>query len=211
MKMLANGQARRVHPAPPPDFLEALPASLLALLAALTAEEQDVLAYLLSGGGERRIREWPPRWRAHPPELGCRCFGCYTSFWARWDASPNRQVIHHIIDAVEEGLASKERERGRQRRRSGGGHGGRKGAAFEPSATPEEGKADLHQLFPALDGGIAQYDDTSNSDEDGTAEAAAAAEEEMSDGDNSAINGISKSSVQRFMSFVGERVWGVGN
>jgi hypothetical protein len=26
----------------------------------------------------------------HPSEMGCGCFGCYKSFWERWDASPNR-------------------------------------------------------------------------------------------------------------------------
>jgi hypothetical protein len=35
--------------------------------------------------------------------MGCGCCGCYKSFWARWDASPNRHLIHRIIDAVEEG------------------------------------------------------------------------------------------------------------
>lgn len=29
------------------------------------------------------------------------------SYWARWDSSPNRQLIHEIIDAFEDGLAEK--------------------------------------------------------------------------------------------------------
>ncbi|XP_020242714.1 uncharacterized protein LOC109820929 [Asparagus officinalis] len=44
----------------------------------------------------------------HAPNIGCSCFGCYKSFWARWDASPNRHVIHLILDAFEETLESKE-------------------------------------------------------------------------------------------------------
>ncbi|XP_074571822.1 uncharacterized protein LOC141828314 [Curcuma longa] len=126
MKKLGDGKGRKVHPAPAPqDQLAALPAAVLALAAALTSEDQEVLAYLLSGGG----RAWRERRRAHPPELGCACFGCYKSFWARWDASPNRHVIHRIIDAVEEGLESKDQRGGvggggghrrRQRGRKGG-------------------------------------------------------------------------------------------
>ncbi|RRT83911.1 hypothetical protein B296_00000077 [Ensete ventricosum] len=106
----------------------------MALAAALTAEDQEVLAYLLSGGGGR-WREQRRR-RAHPPELECGCFGCYKSFWARWDASPNRHVIHRIIDAVEESLEARECDRGeggRRRRRSG--RGGNKGANLAPNAT----------------------------------------------------------------------------
>ncbi|RZR70696.1 hypothetical protein BHM03_00001097 [Ensete ventricosum] len=106
----------------------------MALAAALTAEDQEVLAYLLSGGGGR-WREQRRR-RAHPPELECGCFGCYKSFWARWDASPNRHVIHRIIDAVEESLEARECDRGeggRRRRRSG--RGGNKGANLTPNAT----------------------------------------------------------------------------
>ncbi|KAG6529762.1 uncharacterized protein LOC122040150 [Zingiber officinale] len=221
MKKLGKGQARRVHPAPLPNHLAALPAAVMALAAVLAPEEQEVLAYLLSsnggaggGGGERR-REWSPQRPTHLPELGCGCFGCYTSFWARWDASPNRQVIHRIIDAVEEGLASKERERGRRRRRSG--RGGRKGAAFKAAAAPEEGKVARPQLFPSSDDDGREYDDTTSSVDGADEEAppVAAAEEKVedgtSDGDNSAINAIDKSSVRRFMTFIGERVWGVWN
>ncbi|KAG6502271.1 uncharacterized protein LOC121994555 [Zingiber officinale] len=66
---------------------------VLALAIALSAEEQEVLAYLLSSGGE-----WP-RQREHLPELGYRCFGCYKSFWARWDASPKRKGRHRVEGA----------------------------------------------------------------------------------------------------------------
>ncbi|XP_020268122.1 transcription elongation factor SPT5-like [Asparagus officinalis] len=53
--------------------------------------------------------------RPMPPNLGCSCFGCYKSFWARWDASPNRHVIHLILDAFEETLESKEANRKKKR------------------------------------------------------------------------------------------------
>ncbi|WOL13595.1 hypothetical protein Cni_G22365 [Canna indica] len=221
MKSLGNGKGRRVHPAPPPvamprDHLATLPAAIMALAAALTAEEQEVLAYLLSVGGGERWRERPRR-RAHPPELGCRCFGCYKSFWARWDASPNRHVIHRIIDAVEESLESRERDRGcggRRRRRSG--RGGRKGADFEvevAAATAEEGNLGVEvKGFPMLDGGhlVDGDDDDDDYDDDRSSndhdDEHGDEEEEISTGSNA-----NKSSVRRFMSFIGERVWGVWN
>ncbi|KAM1495328.1 hypothetical protein ACFX13_030399 [Malus domestica] len=33
------------------------------------------------------------------------------SFWARWDVSPNRQLIHEILEAFEERLVEKKRSR----------------------------------------------------------------------------------------------------
>ncbi|RXH97722.1 hypothetical protein DVH24_010047 [Malus domestica] len=35
----------------------------------------------------------------------------YMSFWARWDASSNRQLIHEILEAYEERLVEKKRSR----------------------------------------------------------------------------------------------------
>ncbi|KAI3973811.1 hypothetical protein MKX01_030387 [Papaver californicum] len=37
----------------------------------------------------------------HSTSFNYDCFRCYTSFWFRWDCSPNRQLIHEIIDAYE--------------------------------------------------------------------------------------------------------------
>ncbi|XP_042429222.1 uncharacterized protein LOC122016100 [Zingiber officinale] len=184
MKKLGDGKGRKVHPAPAPqDQLAALPAAVLALADALNSEDQEVLAYLLSGGG----RSWRERQRAHPPELGCACFGCYKSFWARWDASPNRHVIHRIIDAVEEGLENRDQRsvdggegrRRRQRRRKGG-----------DLATAEG---------PEL-GGLSGGNDGDQYHEE---------EEEEEEEDEG--NGESKSSVRRLMRFIGESVWGAWN
>ncbi|XP_074584310.1 uncharacterized protein LOC141840274 [Curcuma longa] len=176
MKKPSNGVAARgVHPAQQLDRLAALPAAVLALAVALSAEEQEVLAYLLSAGGE-----WPQQ-REHPPELRCRCFGCYKSFWARWDASPNRKLIHRIIDAVEEGIEWQEKERGRRRRRRRP-----KGANLEATATAEEDKSAPEAThFP--------------DDDDGDG-----------DGDGSECDDrASKSSARGLMSFIGERFWRV--
>ncbi|KAL4555460.1 hypothetical protein LXL04_038079 [Taraxacum kok-saghyz] len=116
------------------DHLSLLPIAIATLAAALAPEDKEVLAYLLScslttttttptpnnnntnnnynnfsgnrkpgnkvnggdGGGSGGIN--------HPPQFNCYCFSCYTSYWIRWDASPNRQLIHEIIDAYEDGL-----------------------------------------------------------------------------------------------------------
>lgn len=32
------------------------------------------------------------------------------SYWVKWDASPNRQVIHQILDEYEEGLLNKKKK-----------------------------------------------------------------------------------------------------
>ncbi|XP_041999792.1 uncharacterized protein LOC121749272 [Salvia splendens] len=41
-----------------------------------------------------------------PPLFDCDCFHCYTSFWFRWDSSPNRELIHQAIKAFEDHLNS---------------------------------------------------------------------------------------------------------
>ncbi|XP_042051253.1 uncharacterized protein LOC121796475 [Salvia splendens] len=41
-----------------------------------------------------------------PPLFDCDCFHCYTSFWFRWDSSPNRELIHQAIEAFEDHLNS---------------------------------------------------------------------------------------------------------
>ncbi|KAJ8465844.1 hypothetical protein OPV22_028396 [Ensete ventricosum] len=214
MKQLDNGKGRRVHPTPltgaaaTRDLLAALPATVLALAATLTAAEQEVLAYLLSGGGGGgRWRERRRRRRAHPPELGCGCFGCYKSFWARWDASPNRHVIHRIIDIVEESSEARELDRGSgssRRRRSGRGERKDAGLAAEVAATGVEERLGVVGMgFSRLGGGRLADDDGEDGDDDG---------EELNGGGNSnndANGGCN--SVRRFMSFIGERVWGAWN
>ncbi|KAJ0257878.1 Uncharacterized protein HA466_0086710 [Hirschfeldia incana] len=38
------------------------------------------------------------------PVFDCECFDCYMSYWFRWDSSPNRELIHQIIEAFEDHL-----------------------------------------------------------------------------------------------------------
>ncbi|VAH38486.1 unnamed protein product [Triticum turgidum subsp. durum] len=235
MKKLYQGKGRRVHPAPAPGpdapavALAMLPATLLALVAALTAEEQEVLAYLLSGeaggaaagaGGGRCRRLNGP----HQPEMGCGCFGCYKSFWARWDASPNRHLIHRIIDAVEEGNggggegAAKgaggpggATRRGHRRRRRGRGGPCAIDAAVEEhgAAEAQAGCADDHlqpQGCCASDGG---EDGDYEGDEDDGADSLYGGEEALTDDSDcaGASNSAEKSAVGKLVRFIGEKVW----
>jgi hypothetical protein len=111
---------------------------VLAAAAPLGAEGKEVLAYLVLAS----LRSSTPLAkgaaevvRAHRPELGCGCFGCYTAYWSRWDGSPeaDREAIHRAIEAFEEHLAKEEVEE----RTGGKGRRGRKKRA----ATKEKDKA----------------------------------------------------------------------
>ncbi|KAK9089780.1 hypothetical protein Scep_028862 [Stephania cephalantha] len=100
----------KVHPTPPTvsDHLAFLPATILALTAALSPEDREVLAYLIScspGGhfsGGRKSSSNGTTSTDHQAMFQCNCFRCYMSYWVRWDASPNRKLIHDVIDAFEE-------------------------------------------------------------------------------------------------------------
>ncbi|XP_008663717.1 uncharacterized protein [Zea mays] len=205
MKKLCQGgkKGRRVHPAPADaDAAVALPAAVLALASALTAEEQEVLAYLLSCGGAAVVGGRPRRRRGpHPPEMGCACFGCYKSFWARWDASPNSHLIHRIIDAVEDGGPPRRTHR---RRRGGGRRGGDGGAGMGMDMDmghrrhgEYEGAGDDEEEEEV--GGSSMDSDVDGDD------ASVASEGDCSFGD------AEKSTVGRLVRFIGEKVWGAWN
>ncbi|WOL11423.1 hypothetical protein Cni_G20185 [Canna indica] len=137
MKNLYPKGKGKIHPSPavpssPPNHdvlavLKLLPAAIVVLTAAMKYEDKEVLAYLITRsmhgpsaprmatGGERRRLRGPVA--AHRPLFDCGCFDCYTSFWSRWDCSPNRELIHQAIEAYEEHLASSEKKGGRGRRK----------------------------------------------------------------------------------------------
>ncbi|KAJ0053401.1 hypothetical protein Pint_01932 [Pistacia integerrima] len=125
----------KVHPSPAPH-LTLLPATILTLAATLSPEDKQVLAYLLSCSGctnattadnfNKTAQKSSVRVDGgggdHVPIFECNCFRCYMSFWARWDTSPNRQLIHEIIEAYEEGLVKekktlKKKKRGNSRKK----------------------------------------------------------------------------------------------
>ncbi|GFY99946.1 hypothetical protein Acr_13g0013460 [Actinidia rufa] len=99
------------------SILNLLPAAILALISILSLEDRHVLAYMIT----RSIKSVHPssiveekkkslkKPDAHKtPIFDCECFDCYTSFWFRWDSSPNRELIHQAIEAFEEHLFSEE-------------------------------------------------------------------------------------------------------
>ena len=118
------------------------------------------------------------------------------SYWARWDSSPNRQLIHEIIDAYEDGLfqeKNKKNKGGKTKRADGkrktraaqelnddGGFGG-------------EGRS-----------GESESVETSCSDSAG-GEVGGGGEVSGGEGEM----GLEKGSVRRLVSFIGERFWGV--
>ncbi|TQD78632.1 hypothetical protein C1H46_035870 [Malus baccata] len=205
-----------VHPSPPiiSDHLAFLPATILTLAAALSPEDREVLAYLISCSNSSvnlsssSSSYAPPRNRTtaaakktaaakggsgggvvagdHPARFNCNCFRCYTSYWVRWDESPNRQLIHEIIDAFEDellteskGFSSKtSRKERRNKSRVNNGSGELKRS--ELSVKRKE-LAQSHTADQEAGGGDGEVD------------------EEDSE----------KGSVRRFVSFLGEKIWGV--
>ncbi|MCL7022422.1 hypothetical protein MKW94_009525 [Papaver nudicaule] len=121
MKKLYNNTKGKIHPSPHhfSDQLAFLPAAIFTLTLTLSPEDREVLAYLIScsgnltsfssnrkknyGGGGGGFGSNGGGLTEHSTSFNCECFRCYTSFWVRWDCSPNRQLIHEIIDAYEDG------------------------------------------------------------------------------------------------------------
>ncbi|CAN0914317.1 hypothetical protein LINGRAHAP2_LOCUS28488 [Linum grandiflorum] len=156
MKNLYN--KGKVHPSPsqpppsspPPSattaFLSLLPAAILSLTAALSPQDKEVLAYLISSChvvnsssavGQRRNKAAAVA-KDHGAAFECSCFRCYTAFWARWDASPNRHVIHDIIEAYEESLTATTRSQKKNKKRSSRRKEG-ESAVESPAPVTDEG------------------------------------------------------------------------
>ncbi|XP_023754398.2 uncharacterized protein LOC111902815 [Lactuca sativa] len=215
MRKLYNHNKGKIHPSPPPsataDHLSLLPIAIATLAAALAPEDKEVLAYLLScsvtttttnnnnntnnnfsgnrkptskihggdgGGGGGG---------SHIPQFNCDCFTCYTSYWVRWDASPNRQLIHEIIDAYEDGLIhNKKSGKNKKERRKN------KVSSSSPNA-PIIASEKVPHAPPQVEEKLINSD----YDDDGD-------EEELMIGSSS-----EKGSVRKFVSFIGDRIWGV--
>lgn len=180
-----------VHPSPPPvasdQLLAFLPSAIFALVAALSPEEREVLDYLLScsGGNRKTITQ---KSGDHPPQFNCNCFRCYMSYWAKWDSSPNRQLIHEIIDAFEDGLVRSKNPKSRKERRRKGCTGSDE---LKQSSEPSPGKDKL--------GRSESMAVTSRNGDGG------GGGEDCED----VVEGSEKGSVRKFVSFLGERIWGV--
>ncbi|XP_019171505.1 PREDICTED: uncharacterized protein LOC109167056 [Ipomoea nil] len=195
-----------VFPSPPlvSDQLAFLPAAIFTLTLALSQEDRQVLAYLLScpsgnfstathhhhknsssgkGGGGAH----------HPPSFNCFCFNCYRSYWARWDSSPNRQLIDEIIEAYEDGLQSKKEKSRRERRKSN------KGSVSSSSSSSSSGEVMRKSEVMMM---------SLNKDDSGEADGAAAAALPSHSGEGEEEGG-EKGSVRRLVSFLGEKIWSV--
>ncbi|KAJ0054166.1 hypothetical protein Pint_01209 [Pistacia integerrima] len=98
----------------PHTVLKLLPLTILALASTLPAQDQEVIAYMITrsiatpknpSSEKNKCKRKPSQ---KNPLFECGCFGCYTSYWYRWDSSPNRDLIHQVIEAFEDHLVHKE-------------------------------------------------------------------------------------------------------
>ncbi|XP_010249080.1 PREDICTED: uncharacterized protein LOC104591767 [Nelumbo nucifera] len=131
MKNLYHKSKGKVFPSPssysPSDcspsrdalsVLNLLPAAILALASVLSLEDREVLAYMITRSiktthpssliEEKNKCKKPNNIHHNPPLFDCGCFDCYTSYWFRWDSSPNRELIHQAIEAFEDHLTNGE-------------------------------------------------------------------------------------------------------
>ncbi|KAG9441400.1 hypothetical protein H6P81_017254 [Aristolochia fimbriata] len=109
------------------DVLNLLPSAISDRISFEGFEkDKEVLAYMILCSmknsslmlEEMKNYEKPPA-APHEPLLHCPCFNCYSSFWLRWDSSPNRELIHSAIEAFEDHFA----KRGMKGRKSGKNRG----------------------------------------------------------------------------------------
>lgn len=132
----------------------------------------------------------------HPPSFTCYCFGCYTNYWARWDSSPNRQLIHEIIDAFEEGLLSnKKKKQGLSRREKRKGNNSKKGFDLDLNLNlnlNENGSDGFGGVNPEL----------------ARLESAEESGGQPGNGGGGDETGEKQGSVRKLVSFIGERIWG---
>lgn len=118
MKVMKKG---KVHPSPPlpsssssngDDSLSVfklLQSAILVLVSVLSAEDLEVLAYLITRSLNTTNVVSCKKKRSHKaPLLDCQCFDCYTSYWSKWDSSSNRELINQIIEAFEDHLTRDE-------------------------------------------------------------------------------------------------------
>ncbi|PKI66388.1 uncharacterized protein LOC116202213 [Punica granatum] len=220
-----------VYPSPPvvSDHLSFLPAAILTLAAALSPDDREVLAYLLlsnnnnnntgweqgssihrrpssavspagKGGGQRSCL---PGKSDHPPMFSCDCFECYMSYWVRWDSSPNRQLIHEIIDQFEDGLVkskgSNTKTKKERRKQTRGATDSK-----PPSSSSRDQDGFPSEQRPKKDDLVSS---TSQSADSGTSDGGTT----VTRGGEAAEEGPEKGSVRRLVGFIGERIWGVWN
>ncbi|MFS7933582.1 hypothetical protein Hanom_Chr04g00381561 [Helianthus anomalus] len=206
MKKLYNHNKGKIHPSPPPppppppppsnttatDHLSLLPLAVATLAAALAPEDQEVLAYLLScTTTDNKLYDHNTKTGTHAPKFNCYCFSCYTSYWARWDASPRRHLIHEVIDTYEDKYAMTNKSN--NNKRNGKNKNKKKNNKVSPSSSsPHVPETASH--VPQL----VEETRINNSDC-------------VEDEDGLIVGTLSgdKGSIKKIVSFIGERIWGV--
>lgn len=119
----------KVHPdaSNKDDFpvLRLLPAAIFTLVSVLSLDDREVLAYMITRSlkstnnpsfihdeekktSSKKLSFGTFNGHKSPALFDCECFYCYTSFWFRWDSSPNRELIHQAIEEFEEHLNKRE-------------------------------------------------------------------------------------------------------
>ncbi|KAL6567534.1 hypothetical protein OROGR_001202 [Orobanche gracilis] len=195
-----------VHPTPSivsEHLLSFLPAAILTLTAALSPEDREVLAYLISSSPASNSHRRSNRKTSapcdgskgsedHPPCFNCNCFRCYMSYWVKWDSSPNRQLIHEIIDAFEDSLLNESKKEKKRRER-------RKGKIVNVKNTSlgvldEPRRSDLSPT----------KDDSNFAESNATANGGGGVEDHAEDEEQT-----EKGSFRKLVSFLGERIWSV--
>ncbi|XP_059307166.1 uncharacterized protein LOC132058819 [Lycium ferocissimum] len=204
-----------VHPSPPliSDHLSFLPVAILTLASSLSQEDKQVLAYLISCSsgefsGENLLSgnfSGKRKNTHHVASFNCYCFSCYMSYWVKWDSSPNRQLIHEILDAYEDGLQQSKKEKSKKERRNNNNNKKKSsngvGSVVSSSSSSSELKKSSSELSlngsgPGSGSGSGQADPV---------EETAGNDEEETGGEE----GGEKGSVRKFMSYLGEKIWGV--
>ncbi|KAK1423970.1 hypothetical protein QVD17_19281 [Tagetes erecta] len=192
MRKLYNHNKGKIHPSPPPtttttDHLSLLPLAIATLATALSPQDQELLSYLLSSSSStpNNFHNKPTHKTTanHPPNFNCYCFSCYTTYWVRWDASPNRHLIHEIIDAYEDGLIK--------------------------SKKIGKNKKDRKKNKPSVSGSCSHAPPLSDEQD---AHAPPQVEEDRADDDDDEVvigTQSEKGPVRKFVNFIGERIWGV--
>ncbi|KAG2269642.1 hypothetical protein Bca4012_062663 [Brassica carinata] len=164
----------KVHPSPSPlppssfsssskgddclSVLNLLPAVILVLVSALSPEDKQVLAYLITRSFKTTIRSScdSKNNKSKAPVFDCECFDCYMSYWLRWDSSPNRELIHQIIEAFEDHLTNGENNSSAaasQKPNGRGGGGGKKKKKDKSSRSSRVEEEPIESLVvPPCDG-----------------------------------------------------------
>ncbi|XP_050220876.1 uncharacterized protein LOC126671185 [Mercurialis annua] len=130
------------------SLLKLLPVTILALAFSLPNQDREVLAYLISRSMNGSNQSYHGKSKCRSvKKMGafeCGCFECYTSFWYRWDLSPNRELIHRVIEEFEEHLVVNESPRKQNR-------GGKKKGSKKVDVIKLADEKDSAEILPAVE------------------------------------------------------------